>query len=103
MLNRRDLTLIAKEANVFQLLGKTKQRKITLDYVGARPAMIIPRLEGDGPLETCAPHVEEITYELEDQMFAGDLYVTLNSRGHVVVSPFRWEGWDKLATSFIIC
>lgn len=100
-LTTNDLLAIACEANVLRIMGQRKCRQITLDYVPARPAIIIPRLEGDGPLNAMPPHVEEVTYFLEDSMFGGDVYAAVTCRGHTVVAPFLWSSWETLANSRI--
>jgi hypothetical protein len=82
-------------------MGERRCRIVTLDFVPARPAIILPRLEGDGPLTTMPPHVEEVVYHLEDTMFGGDVYAAVTCRGHTVVAPFLWSSWEALARSRI--
>lgn len=101
-LTRLELAAIASEANLFKVMGHNRLTEITVDYVPNRNRFIVPRLPGDGPLEAHAPHVEQLTFALEDQMFAGEVWTALTCRGVVVVNPFRWEGWPKLATWSII-
>jgi len=101
-LNRRDLQWIAQEANVFKIMGDTKTRSVTLDFVPGRPAIVMPRLPGDEPLQATPPHVEEITYHLEDSMFGGDVWTALTCRGMTIVQPWLWTSWDALAKSSII-
>jgi hypothetical protein len=100
-LTTADLLAIACEANVLRIMGERRCRIVTLDFVPARPAIILPRLEGDGPLTTMPPHVEEVVYHLEDTMFGGDVYAAVTCRGHTVVAPFLWSSWEALARSRI--
>jgi hypothetical protein len=100
-LTTADLLAIACEANVLKIMGERRTRVITFDFVPARPAIILPRLEGDGPLNASPPHVEEVTYYLEDTMFGGEVYAAVTCRGHTVVAPFLWSSWEALARSRI--
>jgi hypothetical protein len=59
-------------------------------------------LDGDEPLTTCPPHVEEVVFNLEDTMFGGEVFASVTSRGFVVIVPFLWSGWETLAKSRII-
>lgn len=92
---------IATEANIFKIMGEQKVRSVTIDFVPSRAALLIPRLNGDDPVTSCAPHVEEVTFHLEDAMFGGEVFTAITCRGNVVVLPFPWTSWDGLAKSRI--
>jgi hypothetical protein len=100
-LTTADLLAIACEANVLKIMGERRTHVVTLDFVPQRPAIIIPRLPDDGPLNAMPPHVEEVTFYLEDAMFGGDVYAAVTCRGHTVVAPFLWSSWETLAKSRI--
>lgn len=96
-----ELLKIAKEANVFKIMGESRKRSVTIDYVPARSAILFPRLEDDGPLEACPPHIETLKFELDSAVFdlaGGMTYVALVCRGMIIVNPFPWETFEKLAT-----
>lgn len=101
-LTRSDLIMIAAEANLLKLFGKQRVRSITLDYVPPRPAMVIPRLAGEEPITALPPHIEEITYNLEDTMFGGEVFTAVTSRSFVIVSPWLWSGWEVMTGWSII-
>lgn len=101
-LTRRDLLWIAQEANVFKIMGERKARSVTIDFVPGRPAIVLPRLGDDEPLTTCPPHVEEVTFHLEDAMFGGEVMTALTCRGMIIVVPFAWSSWEALAKSKIV-
>ncbi len=100
-LSRRDLQWIAKEVNIFKIMGERKTRSVTVDFVPGRPAIALPRLPGDEPLKASPPHVEEITFHLEDTQLGGEVFATLTCRGMVLVQPFMWDSWDSL-TKYVI-
>jgi hypothetical protein len=101
-LTRRDLLWIAREANVFKIMGERKVRTVTIDFVPARPALVMPRFPGDDPITACPPHIEEVVFHLEDTMFGGETFASLTCRGMVIVVPFLWSSWDTLAKSQIV-
>lgn len=101
-LSRSDLIAIAAYGNIFKIMGERMCREVTVDYIPQRPAMVIPRLPGDGPLTASPPHVEELTFKLEDTLFGGEVFCSLVCRETVVVLPFRWVSWAELARSVIV-
>lgn len=101
-LTPRDMLRIAHEANLFKQMGENHARIFKLDYVPARPAMILPREKGEeGPLNLMPPEAVELTYILEDAMFGGTVYVALTCGGHIIIHPFEWHSYDKLSKTAI--
>lgn len=97
-LSVEDLLRIAKEGEVLKVMGRTHKRTLTLDYVPARAAMIIPRLDAeDEGVTAMPPHVEPITFRLEDAEFGHMTFVALTCRGFVIVNPFPFTSYEALA------
>lgn len=101
-LSIQELVTIAASAGVFKLLGEGRRRRVVVDYVPPREPIIIPREpDEEGPLNVMPPEAVEIAYTLEDAMFGGVVYVALTVAGRVVIHPFVWESYDKLARTAI--
>ena len=92
-----ELVKVAADANVFKIMSENKTNTVTIDYVPARAAMLIPRDETDAPLESYPLNPIPITFRLEDAMFAGQVFVALTVGHRVIVHPFQWRSFDELA------
>lgn len=97
------LNVIAK-AEVPKLMGERKTRRLVIDYVPPREATMLPRdSEQDGPLEVYPPVPIQLTFQIEDAMFGGEVWAAITCGNRVVVAPFLWRGFDELAkTNFTI-
>lgn len=100
-LTRSELVQIASHCDLLKLFGERQVKEITVDYVPARAALVWPRLPGDGPLEACMPHVEEITFHLEDTQIGGEVWACVTCRSMVIVRPWKWDSWASLARCHI--
>lgn len=97
-----ELVRIAAEVELLKKMGLARSRTMTIDYVPAREAIIIPRAPGEeDPITVYPPEVTELTFTLEDQMFGGVVYVALTCGGHIVIHPFVWDSYEKLSTTAI--
>lgn len=88
---------ILDSAKVFAIMGRERRRHVTVDYIPPRDAMIYAREDDDGPMETYAPVPISLTFTLEDAMFGGVTFVAITCGGRVVINPFVFESYDKLA------
>lgn len=97
-LSTDELLKIAAEAHVFKIMGESRTQRVKLDYVPARPAMIIPRLPDEpDPINVYPAESIEVTFTLEDAMFGGVIYVALLAQGRIIIHPFQWTSYDDLA------
>lgn len=94
-----DLIHIAREVSLLKLFAARRCRSVTVDYVPARPAIILPRESDDYVgLQACPPAIIPITYTLEDCMFGGNTYAVIVCGHRTVVSPFIWTTYEELGT-----
>lgn len=94
-----ELLAIAQMAGVLQRMAATHRSWVTVDYCPARDAIVVPREldAGDEGLEPFPIRATPITFQLEDAMFGGTTYVALTCEGRVIIHPFVWESYAKLA------
>lgn len=93
-----ELLAVAQQAGVLQRMAAEQTRIVTVDYCPPREGLIVPRDHPtDDKLEAFPPTVITLTYLLDDAMFGGVTYVALTCEGRVLIHPFVWESFDKLA------
>lgn len=99
-LSIRELIDIANEAGVLKIMSENQTNKVVVDHIPARSSMSIPREpdEINDSLKAAAPDVIPVVYTLSDAMFGGDVFVALTCGNRVIVSPFRWIGYEHLGT-----
>jgi hypothetical protein len=95
----QDLFTAMEQANVVQIMANERRTEVTVDYIPARDAMAIPREKNGKPVEAYPIQPIKLTFRLEDAMFGGDTYAAIVCGNRVVVAPFYWSGYDKLASA----
>jgi hypothetical protein len=96
-----ELATIVRESHVLRIMGEQQIDKLTVDYVPARAAMILPRLDGDEPVNPNPPQVISITFILETAMFGGVIYAALVCGHRVVINPFMWIDYAHLTQASV--
>lgn len=97
-----DVLAVAKAVGILHLLGKSRGRPVTVDYVPVQLAIVTPRpADAVGPPTPPPPLVETLVYHLEDAEFGGRTFVAVTCQGHIVVNPFPWENYEVLSTLHI--
>lgn len=92
-----ELCQVAIDANVLQIMSERKCKKVKIDYLPARPAVLIPREDDGGPPEPYTLKPITLIFTLEDAMFGGVTFAALTCGHRVIVRPFEWTNFDALA------